>query len=437
LEWYLALLLIIGSLLVLMSTGLPVAFCFLLINIVGVYLLWGGETGLQQLAVTMWGSVARFHFLPIPMFVLLGEIIFRSGMALRAIDAVDKWLGVLPGRLGLLTVIMASMFSALSGSTIATTAMLGGSLVPEMERRGYKKVISIGAVMGSGGLAMLIPPSALAVLWASVAEVSVGRLLIAGVIPGVILALFYATYIVGRCRLQPSIAPAYAVTPPPLSEKLKNTAKYVLPLSFIVLAVTGLIFLGVATPSESAAMGALSALILAAVYRSLNWELIKNAIADTLKITVMVLLIISGAKAFGQVLAFTGATRELVQLAMGLPLAPIVLVIAMMFLLLFLGMFMSALPMMMITLPIFMPIIYNLGFNPIWFGLLFLLNIEMGQTTPPYGILLFVMKGVAPPGTTMGEIIKAGIPFLICDAVVMGLLMAFPILGLGLSEFMF
>ncbi|MDB4444204.1 TRAP transporter large permease [bacterium] len=433
-HWAIILLILIGSLIVLMATGFPVAFCFLAINVVGAIVLWGWGPGLEQLALTMFQSVSTFVFLPIAMFIFLGTIVFHSGMALRAIDVIDAWMGRLPGRLGLLAVLASTLFSTLSGSTVATTAMLGEALTPEMERRGYKRSMSIGPIMGSGGLAMLIPPSSMAITWAAVAEVSVGRILLSGFIPGLIIAFLYATYIVGRCWLQPSIAPAYNVTPIQLSKKLAVTLKYVLPLAIIVFSVTGVIIIGVATPSEAAALGGLSAVILASIYGKLSWDLIKHALRDTLKTTVMILLIISTSKGFGQILAFTGATRELVELSVAIPLSPILVVAVMMLVLLFMGTFMAALPQMMITLPIFLPVIKLLGFDPVWFGLLFLLNIEMDQSTPPFGLLLFVMKGVAPKGTTMGEIWRAGIPFLACDAICMVLIMCFPVLALWLPN---
>jgi len=436
LDWLTVLLIIFGSLVILMAAGLPVALAFMTINVVGVFLLWGGADGLRTLTLSMWGSMASFLFMPIPMFFLLGELLFRSGMAMRAIDVIDKWMGRLPGRLALQAVGIATLLSTMTGSTIGTTAMLGDVLVPEMEKRGYKKPMSVGSIMGSGGLAMLIPPSGLAVLWAAIAEVSVGEVLIGGTVPGLIMALFYATYIIGRCWLQPSIAPAYDIPKYPWGEKLLDTARYVLPLGFIVFMVTGLIFIGAASPTEAAAMGALSGIIMSAIYHRLSWQMIKETLYNTLRITTMVLIIISGTKAFGQILAYTGVVRELTDVMVGLPLPPLALVAVMMFILLILGMFMSALPMIMITLPIFLPIIYELGFSPIWFGILFLINIEMGQSTPPFGYLLFVMKGVAPPGTTFGEIVKAGIPFLICDALCMGVVMAFPILALWLPGLM-
>jgi tripartite ATP-independent transporter DctM subunit len=435
-EWPFILLLILGGLLILMATGLPVAFCFMFINIIGATILWGGGKGLKQLSLSMWESVSTFSLLPIPLFVLMGELMFLSGIGYRMLDAVNKWLGRLPGRLALISVATASLFSVMSGSTTGTTAMLGSLLVPEMERRGYKKPISIGSVMGSGGLAMLIPPSAMAILLASLAGISIAKLLIGGIIPGLIIAFFYCIYIVGRCYLQPSIAPYYSVDPISLKEKAFVTVKYALPLGLVIFLVLGLIFLGIATPSEAAALGALGTLVIAFLYGKLTFKIVKQALTSTMKITAMILIIIAGSKAFSQILAYTGATRSLVAFMLDLPLSPILLIIVTQLTLLFMGTFMSAVPMMMITLPIFMPLIEALGFNPVWFGILLLINIEMGQTTPPFGLLLFVMKGVAPKGTTMGDIYKAGIPFLICDLATMSLIIAFPTIALWLPELM-
>ena len=324
----------------------------------------------------------------------------------------------------------------MSGSTTATTALLGEALVPEMEKRGYKKPITIGSVMGSGGLAMLIPPSGVAVVVAAIAEVSVGKVLIAIIVPGFLIALFYALYIVSRCYLQPSMAPPYDVTPTPLLVKLQNTAKYILPLGFIIFMVTGLILLGVATPAEAAVMGALASIILAAVYRKLSYKLLSDSITSTLKISVMILLIISGAKAYGMILAITGATQGMVAWVMNLPLAPIMIIIGMQAIHLFLGMFMTGLPQTLILIPIFIPMVIALGFDPVWFIVIYLINSEMGHTTPPFGVQLFVMQGVTSKGTTFGDIVKAGIPFLICDAAAIAVILAFPIVALWLPSLM-
>ena len=427
---------IMGALVLLLVTGLPVAFCFMLINLVGVFLLWGDVTGLHLLILSMFSSVTFFALLPVVMFVLMGEVLYHSGVFVRALDILDKWMGRLPGRLGLVTVAGATLFSTLSGSSIGTTAMLGSLLAPEMERRGYKKPMSLGPIMGSGGLAMIIPPSGMAVILACLAEISVGRLLISGVLPGLLIAMLYFSYIVGRCKLQPSIAPAYVPVTVPLSRKIIDSVRYVLPFGIVIFTVIGLVVMGVASPTEASAMAAFIIFIMAALYRRLNWGVVKSSVFGTLYIVVMMFIILTGATAFSQILAFTGATKGLSQLAVAIDVPPIVLLIAMQVVILILGCFISQMPVMMITFPIFLPIVHMLGFDPLWFGLLVLINMEMALTTPPFGFLLFVMKGVAPPDTTMGDIYRAALPFLLCDLIVMVIIMVFPPVALWLPSIM-
>jgi tripartite ATP-independent transporter DctM subunit len=290
--------------------------------------------------------------------------------------------------------------------------------------------------MGSGGLAIMVPPTNLGVLLAALAYISVAGLLMAIIIPGLLMAALYAAYIIIRCWLQPSIAPPYDVTLPPLSDRIKSLVLYVLPLSGIIFLVIGVIFLGIATPSEAAAIGALGSIILAFIYKGINRKIIKEAVGDTLRISGMVLLILTGAAAFAQILAFTGASRGLVGLVTDLSLSPISVLIMMQVILLIMGMFLEQLSIMMITLPIFMPIVNAVGINPLWFGVIMLLNMEMATTSPPFGLNLFVMKGVAPPDTTMGDIYKAALPFLGCDLIAMILIIAFPTLALWLPAIM-
>ncbi len=419
-----------------MASGLPVAIAFMAINVVGAFLLWDGVVGLQMLTTHMSRSVANFLFLPIPMFVLMGELLFRSGMAMNAMDAIDKWLGRLPGRLGLVAVGAGTLLSVMTGNTISTTAILGKSLAPEMIKRGYKKPIAFGSIMGSAGIAILIPPSSIAVLFGGLAEAPIGEILVGGVIPGLLLALIMAIYISGRCWLQPSLAPAYDVTPTPMSEKLGATVKYVLPLGFIVFMVTGLIIMGVASPSESASMGVASALILTAAYRRLNWNLIKVSLLSTLEISAMVFVIIAGATSFGNILAMTGASWGLVTMIQGLPLSPTAIVAIFMVILGFVGMFIGPVPMVMIMVPIFMPVIYALNLSPVWFGILFLIMINLGTLTPPFGYLLIVMRGVSPVDTTMGEVIRAAVPFMIMNVIVVVLVLLLPVIALWLPSIM-
>ena len=431
-EWQLILVLIFGSLVLMLLTGLPVAIAFMVINVVGVYVFWGGEIGLGQLFLSMKESIGSFVLLPIPMFILLGEVLFRSGMAGRAIDVVDTWLGAVPGRLSLLAVGSGIMVSTLSGSGIGSTAMLGATLVPEMEKRGYKTPMSVGPIMGSGGIAMIIPPSGDIILLASLAHLSVGQLLMAGILPGVLMGLLYAAYVVLRCWLQPHIAPPYKVPPVPLGRRLRETITNILPIGIIIFLVIGLIFLGIATPSEAASMGALGAFILTACYRRLNWIVTKEAVLGAAEITVMLLSILLGAMAFSQILAFTGCIKGLIALAQSLPLSPTGIVFLMLTVALIMGFFMDEVAIMMMIIPLYMPIIHALGFNPVWFVILLLINMEMGLTTPPFGLILFVMKGVLPPDRKMSDLYKAAAPFLICDAVAVVLMVFFPQLVLWL-----
>ena len=210
-EWPLVLLLIFGGLIVLMITGMPIAFCFMLINIIGMYAFFGGMLGLEQLVTTIYSSLTTFILLPIPLFILMGEVMFHSGIAPKLIETLDKWMGRIPGRLSLLAVAVGTVLSTLTGTSLASVAMLGSVLVPEMEKHGYRKSMSLGPILGSGGLAMMIPPSALAVLCGAIAELSIGKLLIAIICPGLLIAFIYALYIIIRCVLQPSIAPSYEV----------------------------------------------------------------------------------------------------------------------------------------------------------------------------------------------------------------------------------
>ena len=417
-----------------MLTGMPVALCFMLINLAGMYVFFGGSLGLEQLITSIYSSLNTFILLPVPLFVLMGEVMFHSGIAPVLIETLDKWIGRIPGRLSLLAVAVGTLFSTLTGTSLASVAMLGSSMVPEMEKRGYKKSMSLGPILGSGGLAMMIPPSALAVLCGAIAEISIGKILIAIILPGLLMAVVYALYIIVRCLLHPDLAPAYDVDPTPVREKVIGTMKYVLPQGLVVFLVVGVIFLGVATPSEAAATGAFGTFLIAIIYKRLTWEVIIKAVKGTLSVTGMMFLIIAGAMAFSQILGFSGASAGLSEMATGLDMPPIVIVMIMQVVILFMGGFMDVVSIMMIVLPIFVPLVRAYGFNPVWFAVLFLLNIEMAGTSPPFGMSLFVMKGVAPKDTTMSDIYLAALPFLGCDLIVMILLFIFPSLALWLPS---
>jgi tripartite ATP-independent transporter DctM subunit len=435
-EWWAVLIFLTGGLIFFLALGLPIAFSFLLINFIGAYLFMGGMDGLNLSVQQIFTSLVSFSLAPIPLFVFMGELMLHTGMAKRTLDVFDILIGRLPGRLSLIVITGGALFSTLSGSTIANTAMLGEIMVPEMRQRGYKNPMILGPIVGVGGLAMLIPPSALAVVYASLAQISVGKVLIAGAIPGILLAIFYSVYVIGRSQLNPRLAPAYDVAHHSLGEKIHQFAKYVLPLGLVFFLVLGFIFLGIATPTEAASSGVIGTLILALGYKRLSLNIIKKSLRGTLQVSVMAFMIIAASKTYSAIMAYTGATTGLVGLVTNLEMSRIFVLIAMMAIVMVLGTFMEQVSMMMVTIPIFMPVIQGLGYDPIWFAILMLLNLEMAMSTPPFGILLFVMKGVVPESVGMGEIIRSAIPFLLCDLIVMILLIAFPFLVLVLPALM-
>jgi tripartite ATP-independent transporter DctM subunit len=434
-EWWMSILLLIGSSVLFIFVGLPVGLAFLLANLIGALVFMGGLSGISLLILNMEESVTSFTLLTVPMFVLMGEIMFHSRMAFRAIDALDHWIGRLPGRLAILAIASGVIFGAISGSTIATTAMLGGILIPEMKKRGYKDEMAIGPILGSGALDMLIPPSIMAVILATLVEIPVGDMLIAGVVPGLMLAAFYFIYIIVRCWIRPEIAPPYDVPVAPLRKKIKDGLMYVLPMGLIIFSVLGIIFLGVATPSEAAAFGAVVTFIMSVIYGSMNWEVFKKCLYQTIRTTVFMFVIIMASIVFSQIFAFSGASKGFIEAVIGLKVPPLFVLVLMQVTLVFLGCFMDNLSIAVIAIPIFMPVLKALGFNPLWVATMTLVNIDVGNLTPPFGLQLFVMKGVQPE-VPMSTIIRAGIPFLLFELLTIVAIMIFPEIAIYLPGLM-
>ncbi len=425
-EWYTIICLLFGGMVLLLLTGIPIAFAFLIVNMVAAYFFLGGIAGLIGTVTGVFTSITTFTLLPVPFFILMGELIFHSNLGLDAVNVLDKWLGKLKGRLSILAVIMGVIIGALSGSTIATCALLGTILLPDMLKRGYSKNMSLGPIMGVGTVDALIPPNALTVVLASLANIDVGQLLIAGIVPGMIMSGLYFLYVLVWCHIFPHEAPVYDVPHVPLKEKVVATIQYLLPLGFIIFMVIGLIFLGVATPTEAAATGTLGSFILALLYRRLNWEVFRKSVIGTVKVTTMIFMIIIVSSTYGEILAFTGAASGMTGFITSLTIPPIVIIIGMLLVVMMLGCFMETVAIMMITIPIYMPVIGAFGYNTVWFGVLMLLALETGLITPPFGVTLFVMKGVAPPHITMGDIWRAVTPYVIIDIVCIILVLALP-----------
>jgi tripartite ATP-independent transporter DctM subunit len=434
--WIEASVVLFGGLVAAMGLGLPVVFAFLLLNIVGALVFLGGEAGLAQLARNGVQSITSFSLTPIPFFVLMGEVLFHTGVALKAIDAFAVLIRRVPGRLAVIAIVAGTVFSAISGSTIATTALLGSLMLPTMLARGYEPRMAMGPIMGIGGVDMLIPPSALTVLLGSLAGISIAGLLIGGIVPGLILSILYVGYIVMRVSANPSLAPEEAreeAGPRGLARWLPF-AIHVVPLVLIFALVIGAMTGGFATPTEAAALGAAGTIIAAALYRSLTLAALMKALTGTVAVSGIILFIIVGATTFSQVLSFSGAVNGLIGVVTGLGLPANALVIAMMAILLFLGCFVDQVSMMLITLPFFMPLVQRYDVDAIWFGVLFLICMQLGLLTPPFGLLLFTMKGVAPSSVTMHEVYMAAMPYIAMSMLMLALIFLFPAIATWLPE---
>ncbi|MFT5488125.1 MAG: tripartite ATP-independent transporter DctM subunit [Paracoccaceae bacterium] len=446
-EWYWAGTILLGCIMAGMAMGFPVAFTFLITNIIGtcVFVVRNYETTgeffteamkkVPQVVDNAPQLITSFTLSPIPMFILMGSMFFHTGLALRVFDALDKLLGRIPGRLCYLTVAGGSLFSTLTGSTMANTAMLGSLLVPEMQRRGYSKTMSMGPILGTGGLAMIIPPSSLGVLLASIAGVDVGALLIAGILPGFILAGLYAGMITIQLALYPEGAPSYEVERTSWKEKIYQVVVNILPMGLIVFMVIGFIVLGWATPSESASFGVVGVVILAAAFGVFTWKSFRTSLIGTIRVVGMVFFILMNSTVFSQLLSLSGASRGLVQWATAFDVAPLVILGVMFLVLIMLGMFMDPVSMMLITVPIFYPIATQLGYDPVWFSLIVLMALEMSATTPPFGLLLFIMMGMVK-GTTLWQVAIAAAPYLLCDLILVIILIIAPGIALYLPSLM-
>lgn len=426
-EWWAFMLLFLAALFVLLMLRVPVAIGLLAVGMAAAVWQFGGfDRGMDQVARSAYASVASFTLAPIPLFILMGEVLFQGGVAKEAINVLNRQLGRLPGRLAILSTLGGGLFGLLSGSTLANTALFGSTLLPEMTERGYSRKLGMGSILASGGLAMIIPPSALAVLWGAIAQVPIGPLLIAGIVPGALMTFGYLAIVVVSARRGMAPDTTDEVLRVSMRQRLYDVFVYVLPLGTIILAVLGMIFLGVATPTESAATGALMAIVLVAFYRRLTWTVVVETFRRTIGTTTMIFFILVGSTLYSQVMSFSGATGGFVEAMTSESLNWLVTLLLMNLVLILLGLFLDQASIMLVTLPLFMPVVHAQGWDPIWFGIIMLINLQIAGTTPPFGLNLFVMKGVVGDTVEMREIYASAIPYLGSDIAVMALLIAVP-----------
>ncbi|WP_048645398.1 TRAP transporter large permease [Nitratireductor soli] len=431
-DWLFPFAVMVSLVLCLMGLGLPVAFAFFATNIAGLYLFFGGSVGVAQMIANFSDAVATYALTPLPLFLVMGSLFFRSGLGDGVIRALDLCIGGLRARLSYVVLAAGAVFSALSGSSIANTGMMGALMVPEMLKRGYKPRMAFGPVLGAGSLAVIIPPSTLAVLLGSLAQIDVGALLIAGAIPGLLLTLMFAALIFVQTLIDPESAPQYATERPARGAALKAVAVNIVPMGVIVFLVVGTIILGIATPTESAALGCAGVLGLLLAYRKFRWSVLWEALDDAMKVTGMTFLIISASTTFSQVFAFSGASAGFINTIVGFDPGPYTFLLLMILVIIILGMFMDQVSMMLITLPIFLPIAMHFQFDLVWFGLILLLTYEIGFTSPPFGLLLFIMLGVAPKGTSLSTVALAAAPYIACTLFLILLIILFPKIALFL-----
>jgi len=328
--------------------------------------------------------------------------------------------------LSIVAITSGTVFSALTGSSMANTAMLGSTLMPEMARRGYQPEMTMGPILGTGCLAVLIPPSGLTVLLGSLAGISIAELLIGGILPGIFIALLYVAYVWLRCSVNPALAPAYELPATTRWQRWGPLVIHVVPLLGIFVVVVGSMLSGAATPTEAAALGGVASAAAALCYRKLTWRNLRRALRETTRVSVMLLFIIAASVTFAQILGFSGATGGMLGVLSSWQLGRHEVLFAMIAVLLFLGCFIEPLSMMMLTLPFFMPLARAAGIDLVWFGVIMLVMLELSFITPPFGLLLFVMRGLAPRGTTTRTIYRAVLPFFALQLAAIAVIIAAP-----------
>ena len=433
-EWYTTLIVGMAILFVLFLSGAPIFLAFLAAILLGVYFVIG-PAGFPLFANSVLDTATTTSLASIPLFILMGELLFRSGTMDVLFDSIDKLVGKVRGRQYVLVVVLSAVFGALSGVAMAVAAMLGRAIMPGMHDRGYDRSIAAGLIIGGASLAPIIPPSLLAIIVGSLADVSIAKLLIAGVIPGLFIGGIFLVYVFVRIGMNPSLAPGNVageraeVTP---MEKLTAIVR-IMPFLIVIFSVMGFIMLGIATPSESAATGVVGSLLTAAIYRKLSLQMILDSLMAAIKVSAMILAIMAMSKMFTQLLAFTGATGELVNLVANLGYSPIVMLLIMLAVPFILCMFIDTIAVILLTIPIYQPVVTALEFDPVWFWLLFLVNITLGAITPPFGYTLFAFKAVVPD-MSISQVYRATWPFVGLFLLGIALIIAFPAIATWLPN---
>lgn len=424
-----------GVLIIFLILGLPIAFSLGGVAMLFSLLMWG-PASLYQVASAVWGTGNDWLFVCIPLFIFMGTVLQFSGVADDLYTMMHRWMGPIKGGLAMGTILMSTIFAAMAGISGGACVTLGLIALPAMLKRGYHKNIALGSIAAGAALGILIPPSLMMILYGAITGVSIGKLFAGGILPGILLSVLFLIYIGIRCIINPRIGPTL-----PLEErsswkmKLISLKAVLLPL-LIILAVLGSIYTGAATPTEAAGVGALGALVSSVIYRRLNWQRLREASLSALKLSALIMWIVIGATCYRSVYSAIGGPEFVQEALMALPVGRYTILIGIQVIIFFLGMFVDPAGIVMIATPIFMPVVQELGFNPLWFGILFCMNLEMAYLTPPLGLNLFYLKGVAPPEIGLSDIYRSVVPFVIIQAIGLALIILFPQIALWLPSLM-
>lgn len=425
-----------SSMLLLLAMGAPLTWALLIVGVGSAYFLWG-PSGLELLASSAFSAMDNFLLVALPMFIFMGLMLQRSGITDALFDMINKLMGSIPGGLGMGTVIICAIIAAMAGVSGAATVSLGIIALPSMLKRGYDKKLVTGTIMAGGALGFLIPPSVLMIVYAFLARESIGKLFAAGLMPGLLLAGLYMTYIYFFARKYPEKAPCIAEEERVYGiDKIKALKALILP-GLLIGTVLGFIIGGVTSPSEASAVGAAGSILCAAIYRTLTWQILKEVLMSTTKLMGMLLWITVAAVFFSKVYIGLGAGVLISELVEDSSLSPYMVILAMLVTYFILGMFLDDFAIVFITVPLFVPVVRELGFDTVWFAVLFIISMQTAYLTPPFGYNLFYMRSVAPPSITIYDLYKAVIPFIILQVIGLALVVAFPQIALWLPGVIF
>jgi tripartite ATP-independent transporter DctM subunit len=425
-------LLLLALLFLFFALGLEIAFSLGLVGLLGLLYLKGWTIGLGVVGSVAWSNASSFSFVAVPLFIFMSAILLHAGIGESLYAAVARWVGFLPGGLAVASVFACAIFAAVSGSSVATAATIGMIAIPEMESRGYYKPLIYGSLAAGGTLGILIPPSVPMIIYGVMTETSVGQLYMAGMLPGILLGLIFAAYIIGYAIVYPDRCPRGTEGRVPLREKLRSLGE-VAPIALLIVVVLGSMYFGIVTPTEAAALGVTVSLLLAVTIGRLTWPGLVRAFHETVRTTSMIMLIIIFASIFSHVIALLGTPRALLGLVTGLQLAPWMVFSLIFGVLILIAYALEELSVMIIMLPILFPLVTGLGFDPVWFGIVMIVWLEMGFITPPVGINLFVIQGVAR-GSSMRDIAVGSTPFVLLLILLVVILFLFPDLALWLPR---